>query len=63
MFYALPEAGVDNSVGLSFYPMTVSISARISKGGDKFEGPCVNSQITQTLSFPDDMKNVSRALS
>ena len=63
VFDALPEAGVDNSVGLSFYPMTVSISARISKGGDKFEGPCVNSQITQTLSFPDDMKNVSRALS
>ena len=61
MFDALSETGVDDSVGLSFYPMTVSISTRIS--GDKFEGPCVNSQITQTLSFPDDMKNVSRALS
>ena len=63
VFDTLPETAVDDSVGLSFYPMTVSIPASISKGGDKFQGPCVNNQITQTPSFPDDMKNLSRALS
>ena len=63
MFDALPETGVDDSVGLSFYPKTVSIPASISKGGDKFQGPCVNNQITQTPIISDDMKNLSRALS